>query len=99
MLVYIQKKIDDRWRTLLTCRSVHANSAFTHLCTQYCQHKFRISLDKTDDTPTKPQGLCREDALDSLCNVKLVGLTEKQGREAFKKIVDIISDVDKWHKY
>ena len=99
MVVYIQKKIDGRWRTLLTCDSIHSNSAFTHLCTQYCQHKFRISLDKTDDVPPEPQGLSREDTLEALCDVRLVGLTKKQAMNSFKRIVSIVCEMDKWYKH
>lgn len=51
MVVYIQKKINGVWRTLLTVDSTCLDSVYRHLCAQYCQCKFRISLDKTGDMP------------------------------------------------
>lgn len=90
MVVYIQKKIKNMWRTVLTVDSVNSDSAFKHLCKQYCQYKFRISMDKTDDPPFEPSGLSRNEALDALCDIPLVDLTWKQGKEAFRQIVDII---------
>lgn len=93
MVVYIQKKIKSIWRTVLTVEQSEARQAFDHLCKQYCQHKFRISTKKTDDMPIKSKGFSRDEALDALCDIQLVDLTWKQGKETFRKIVNIIEQV------
>lgn len=93
MVVYIQKKIKNIWHTVLTTDSVNSSSVLDHLCRQYCQHKFRISKEKTDDMPIELKGLSRDEALDALCNIPLVDLSWVGGKNAFKKIVDIIERV------
>jgi hypothetical protein len=98
MVVYIQKKIKNMWRTVLTVNSVNSDSAFKHLCKQYCQYKFRISMDKTDDMPIKLQGLSKDEALDVLCDIRLIDLTWKESVEAFKQIVNIVVQVHERYK-
>jgi hypothetical protein len=56
-------------------------------------------MDKTDNMPAEPQGLSREDALEALRDVKLVGLTKKQAMNSFRKIVSIVCEMDKWYKH
>jgi hypothetical protein len=99
MMVYIQKKIKNVWRTILTIDSTLAQQNLDFFCKQYCQYKFRISIDKTDDLPFKLSGLSRDEALDALCNIPLVDLTWKQGKEAFKQIIDIIEQVRKRYEH
>jgi hypothetical protein len=95
MVVHIQKKIKSIWRTVLTVDSVHSSSALEHLCRQYCQYKFRISTEKTDDMPVKLRGFSKNEALDALYDLKLADLTWRQATEAFIKITDIIEQVCK----
>lgn len=98
MVVYIQKKIKNVWRTVLTVDSVNSGSAFDHLCRQYCKYKFRISMQKTDDMPIGLSGLSMDEAFDALCNISLIGLTRKQSREVFKQIVGVVKQVHERYK-
>jgi hypothetical protein len=50
-------------------------------------------MEKTDDMPVTLKGLSRDEALDALCDIPLVDLTWKQGKEAFRQIINIVEQV------
>jgi hypothetical protein len=83
MIVYIQKKINNKWRTILTISSTIAQQTLDYLRKHGCQCKFRISKEKTDDVPITPQG----------------DLTWEQSTETFVKIADIIFQMHRRYKY
>jgi hypothetical protein len=93
MVVYVQKKIKGKWRTVVTVNSIDAQQVYDHLCKQHCQHKFRISKEKTDDMPVKLQGLSRDEALTAVADLRLVDLTRKQSQDTRQAIANIIIQV------
>ena len=50
-------------------------------------------MEKTNAIPVKLRGLSRDEARNALCSISLVNLTWRQGREAFRQIIDIIEQV------
>jgi hypothetical protein len=97
-MVYIQKKIKNVWCTILIVNEEGAHRACNHLIVHNPTSEFRISKEKTDDMPIKLRGLSRNEALDALCDIPLVDLTWKQGKEAFRQIVNIVERVRERYK-
>lgn len=99
MKVYIQKNIDDQWRTILAVKSEVVMKTFDHFCKQFCRSIFRISTTPENRDVEGLTGTSLVEALTILADTNLTGLTPKQARELFKELTELMRQIRQRYQY